>query len=172
MKTLLCWLLWLTATSSVIRANEAPLVTEGTVNAPVADVWALWTTSAGLRSWMAPLADIDLRIGGLMRVQYDPKGVLGDAKTVENRVLAYEPGRMLAIQVAKAPDDFPFRSSVGSMWTVLTFTPDGDGRTHLRIVGLGIGSDEPSKKMRSFFAQGNAYTLQLLQKRFSPPQTP
>ena len=35
------------------------------------------------------------------------------------------------------------------------------------MVGLGYGSDEESKKMRGFFAQGNAYTLKKMQEHFN-----
>lgn len=147
------------------RANES-VVTEGVVGAPVVAVWNAWTTAAGLKSWLAPHADIDLRIDGLMRSNYDPKGSLADPGTIENRILAYEPERMLTIRVAKAPDKFPFRSKVGDMWTVVYFQPLADGQTHLRIVGLGFGSDDESQRMKEFFNQGNAYTLAQLQKRF------
>ena len=139
---------------------------EGIVNAPVAAVWKAWTTSAGLESWMAPHADIDLRLDGQMRATYDPKGVLGDAGTIENRILAFEPERMLSIRVSKAPESFPFKGAIGKMWTVLYFQPTPEGKTKLRIVGLGFGSDEESQKMKAFFSQGNAYTLSELQKRF------
>jgi uncharacterized protein YndB with AHSA1/START domain len=134
------------------------------VNAPVSAVWRAWTTTAGLKSWLAPHADIDLRIDGLMRSNYDPKGTLGDQGTIENRVLAYEPERMLSIRVAKAPERFPFKAKVGEMWTVLYFSPTAEGGTKLRIVGLGFGKDEESQRMKEFFEQGNAYTLAQLQK--------
>lgn len=148
------------------RATES-IVTEGIVSAPVAAVWSAWSTTAGLKAWLAPHADIDLRIDGLMRANYDPSGSLGDPGTVENRVLAYEPERMLAIKVVKAPEKFPFRSKIADMWTVLYFLPTSDGRTALRIVGMGFGPDEESQKMKEFFRQGNTFTLAQLQKRFS-----
>lgn len=144
------------------------IVTEGVVSAPVAAVWNAWATTAGLTSWLAPHADIDLRVDGLMRSNYDPKGSLGDAGTIENRVLAYEPERMLSIKVVTAPEKFPFRSRIGDMWTVLYFQPTPDGKTTLRIVGLGFGPDAESQKMKAYFKEGNAYTLAQLQKRFPP----
>lgn len=147
------------------KANES-IVAEGIVNAPVTAVWSAWTTSAGLKAWLAPHADIDLRIDGLMRSNYDPKGSLGDPGTIENRVLAYEPERMLSIKVAKAPANFPFNARIVDMWTVLYFQPTADGKTALRIVGMGFGADDESQKMKQFFQQGNAYTLAQLQKRF------
>jgi hypothetical protein len=80
--------------------------------------------------------------------------------------LAYEPKRMLSIKVSKAPDNFPFKAKIGDMWTVLYFQPTPDGKTVLRIVGLGFGTDEESQKMKEFFRQGNDFTLTQLQKRF------
>lgn len=164
---LLTMLVSLSAGSVQAQMRES-IVTEGVVGAPVTAVWDAWATTPGLQSWLAPHADIDLRIDGLMRANYDPKGRLGDAGTIENRVLAYEPERMLSIKVAKTPEKFPFQSRIGDMWTVLYFQPTADGKTLLRIVGMGFGTDDESKKMRTFFEQGNAYTLAQLQKRFRP----
>ena len=143
------------------------IVTEGVVAAPVTTVWTAWTTTTGLKSWLAPNVDIDLRLDGLMRTNYDPKGSLGDPGTIENRVLSFEPEKMLSIRVAKAPDKFPFRTKIGEMWTVLYFEPTSDGKTLLRIVELGFGSDEESQRMKDYFKRGNAFTLSQLQKRFA-----
>lgn len=72
--------------ASIANSNASDsIVTEGVVSAPVAAVWNAWTTTAGLTSWMAPHADIDLRIDGRMRSNYDPKGSLGDPGTIENK---------------------------------------------------------------------------------------
>lgn len=160
-------LLSLVAWALPARALDS-IVTEGLVGAPVSAVWDAWTTTAGLKSWLAPHADIDLRIDGLMRTNYDPKGSLGDSGTIMNQILAFEPEKMLSIRVARAPERFPFKNKIGDMWTVLYFQPMPDGKTQLRIVGLGFGADEESQRMKDFFKQGNAFTLSQLQKRFAP----
>lgn len=165
MKPLLALLLVLSLAARSAGAADS-ITAEGIVNAPVTEVWKAWTTTAGLKAWVAPHVEIDLRLDGLMRTNYDPKGTLGDANTIENRILAYEPERMLAIRVAKAPESFPFKARAGEMWTVLYFQPTADGKTSVRIVGLGFGGDEESRKMKAFFEQGNAFTLSELQKRF------
>ena len=167
MKTLALLTLVVSLLAGTVQAGASEsIVTEGVVSAPVTAVWNACATTAGLKSWLAPHADIDLRIDGLMRSNYDKNGSLGDPGTIENRVLAYEPERMLSIKVEKAPEKFPFRSRIGSMWTVLYFQPTPDGKTTLRIVGMGFGLDPESQKMKEFFEQGNAYTLAQLQKRF------
>lgn len=143
------------------------IVSDITIEAPVEAVWAAWTTSDGLRAWLAPHAETDLRVGGSMRTNHKADGALGDPGTIENTILSFEPQRMLSIKVAKAPAGFPFPNAVRTMWTVLYFEPEGADRTRLRVVGLGFGPDEESQKMRAFFEKGNEFTLKQLQSHFS-----
>lgn len=153
---------------SVVHAqNGDALVHESIVDAPPDQVWAAFTTKSGLESWMAAHAEIEVKLGGAMKTQYDPKGRVDDAGAIENTILSYEPGRMLSFKVAKAPRSFPFPNAIKSMWTVVYFEPRGEKATRVRVASMGFGDDEESKKMREFFNRGNAYTLQLLQKRFA-----
>jgi uncharacterized protein YndB with AHSA1/START domain len=154
--------------SAYVRAQEVgPIAHEGIVEAPLDRVWTAFTTSEGLRSWLAPHAEIDLRVGGLMRTNYNPKGQLGDAETIENAILSFEPQRMISIKVAKAPANFPFPNAIRDMWTVVYFSAAGPNRTNVREVTLGFGSDQESQRMRAFFDQGNATTLSGLQRYFA-----
>jgi uncharacterized protein YndB with AHSA1/START domain len=146
-----------------------PLVNEAVIQAPVRDVWRMFTTGDGIQSWMAARADIDLRIGGLMRTRYAADGPLGDEKTIVNRVLSFEPERMLSIQVERPPADFRWKKAVASMWTVVHFQPVSDASTSVRIVGMGFDDTAESREMREFFAQGNAWTLEQLRKKFAAP---
>jgi uncharacterized protein YndB with AHSA1/START domain len=149
------------------RAEEvAPLVNEVTVNGPIDQVWAAYTTKAGLESWMAPHADVELKVGGYMKVQYGSQGTTDDAKAIVNTILSYEPMRMYSFKVAKAPEGFPFPTAIKSMWTVLYFEAQGEKATRVRGVCLGFTDDDESRKMREFFNRGNTITLQKLQKRF------
>lgn len=147
--------------------NVSPIVSEGIIEAPLDAVWAAWTTSEGLRSWLAPHAEIDLRVGGVMRTNYSAQGVLGDPQTIENTVLSFDPKTMLSIKVAKTPAGFPFPNAIQQMWTVLYFEETGPRRTQVRVVSLGFRPDEESQKMRAFFDRGNAVTMQQLQRHFS-----
>lgn len=144
------------------------LVHEGVVAAPVGEVWAAFTTGKGQESWMVAHSEVELKVGGRMRTHYDPKGVIGDPKTIENEVICYDPERMLSIRVTKPPEGFPFPNAVKGMWTVIYFEALSPRTTRVRFVGLGFGGDEESKKMRAFFDRGNAFTLRKLQERFAP----
>jgi uncharacterized protein YndB with AHSA1/START domain len=161
----LCVLLATLAGAAQVRAADSLLV-EGTIEAPLAAVWSALTTSEGLQSWMAPHAEIDLRIDGLMRANYRVEGSLGDRSTIVNQVLSFEPQRMLSTRVAQPPEGFPFPNAVRNMWTVIYFEPLADERTRLRVVSLGVGDDDESQRMRAFFEKGNAATLQKLQAKF------
>lgn len=144
-----------------------PLTHEGVVEAPLSEVWNVWATSEGLRLWMAPHAEIDLRVGGLMRANYNPDGELGDSQTIVNTVLSFEPQRMISIKVVKAPDGFPFPNAITQMWSVIYFTAVNKNRTAVREVSLGFQSDEESQRMREFFNRGNATSMSQLQRYFA-----
>jgi uncharacterized protein YndB with AHSA1/START domain len=141
-------------------------VNEGIINAPVAAVWNVWTSGEGYKAVGVAQADVDFRIGGLIRSHYSAKGVLGDEETIENRILAYEPLRMIAIRIERPPKSFPFKEAWKSAWTVVTLTDLGNNRTHLRVASMGYGTDEESLAMRKFFEAGNASTLKTLQVHF------
>ena len=88
--------------------DEKPLVHEAIINAPLDQVWAAYTTKAGLESWMVAHAEIDLKIGGKMKTRYDSKGTIDDSKAIENTILSYEPMRMLSFKVTCKVGRVPF----------------------------------------------------------------
>jgi uncharacterized protein YndB with AHSA1/START domain len=148
-------------------ADDVAFVNEGIVDAPVAEVWKIWSTSEGYKVLGPALAEVDLRVGGTIRSRYHPDGVLGDSETIENVILAYEPPTMMAIQIKKPPATFPFKEAWKKPWTVLTLVPLEDGRTLVRAASLGYGTDEESLAMRRFFEAGNQQTIATLQKHFA-----
>jgi len=153
--------------ASVRAQDVGPISHEGVVEGPLDRVWAAFTTSEGLRAWLAPHAEIDLRVGGLMRTNYNAQGQLGDLQTIENAILSFEPQRMISIKVARPPANFPFPTAIREMWTVMYFSATGPGQTHVREVTLGFTADPESQKMRAFFTQGNATTISQLQRHFA-----
>ncbi|MGV3590135.1 MAG: SRPBCC family protein [Gammaproteobacteria bacterium] len=153
--------------ASASWAQETPsFVNEGLVNAPVEEVWEIWTTGDGYKALGPALADVDLRVGGLIRSRYRPDGTLGDAETIENLIMAYEPPLMLAIRINKPPASFPFKDAWKTVWTVVTLTEAGDDQTLVRVASMGYGNDAESLAMRSFFENGNQLTIEQLQKHF------
>ena len=146
--------------------DTSACINEAVVNAPPSELWKVFTTPEGFKNLGVAKAEIDLRIGGLMRSHYDPKGVLGDEGTITNQIIAYEPLRMIAFRIHTPPKGFPFKEAWKSTWSVATFTDLGNGRTHVRLTGLGYDASDESQKMREFFQNGNGYVMKLLQSKF------
>lgn len=154
---------------TTVPTCEAPVLTEGVIQAPVAEVWRVFTTAEGFKKLGVAQCEIDFCIGGLIRTHYDPNGVLGDEGTIQNEILAYEPPRILSLRIHRPPKGFPFSESTWKRtWSVVTLTDLGDGRTHVRLAGMGYTDDDESRKMREFFEKENAWVMQHLQRQFDP----
>jgi uncharacterized protein YndB with AHSA1/START domain len=153
-------------------ADGVSFVNEGVVNAPVEEVWKVFSTSEGYKVLGTAQAEVDLKVGGTIRSRYGSDGPLGDPETIENVILAYEPPTMMALRIQKPPKTFPFKEAWKSTWTVLTLVPLDGGRTRVRAASLGFGTDEESVELRRFFEFGNQHTITNLQKHFDPsPKT-
>jgi uncharacterized protein YndB with AHSA1/START domain len=156
---------------STAQADELSFVNEGVVDAPVSEVWKVFSTSEGYKVLGPALAEVDLRVGGAIRSRYDANGTLGDAETIENTILAYEPPTMIAVRIAKTPASFPFKSAWKTTWTVITLSPVEGTKTHLRAASLGFGTDEESVAMRRFFEAGNQSVVDLVRRHFAAKST-
>jgi uncharacterized protein YndB with AHSA1/START domain len=157
---------------SAANADEVSFVNEGVVDAPVEEVWKILATSEGYKVLGPALAEVDLRVGGTIRSRYGADGTLGDAETIENTILAYEPPTMMAVRIAKTPASFPFENAWKSMWTVMTLVPVDGGKTLLRAASLGLGTDEESVAMRRFFEAGNQAVITNVQRHFATGSHP
>ncbi|HEY3519185.1 MAG TPA: SRPBCC domain-containing protein [Gammaproteobacteria bacterium] len=162
------FLLLLGACGAAHAADEPSFVNEGVIPAPIDEVWNVFATSEGYKALGPALAEVDLRIGGVIRSRYRADGVLGDAETIENVIVDYRAPVTMTIRIRKPPASFPFKEAWKSTWTVVALTPTGEG-THLRIASYGYGSDEESLAMRRFFEAGNQQTIDTLRRHFGTP---
>ena len=162
------FLMLLAACGAARAADEASFANEGIIPAPIDEVWKVFATSEGYRALGPALAEVDLRVGGVIRSRYRADGVLGDAETIENVIVDYRAPVMIAIRISKTPASFPFKEAWKNTWTVITLTPTDDG-THLRTTSYGYGADEESLAMRRFFERGNQQTIDTLRRHFGPP---
>jgi uncharacterized protein YndB with AHSA1/START domain len=160
------WVLAVCLLTSTPASAADPLVSEAVVNAPVDAVWSAWTTVDGIQSWMVAKTDIDLRVGGLWRTSYRHDGDLAGDGAIHHRILAFDPGRMLAFQTVKTPRDFPF-PGILTTWTVVYLEPVDAARTKVTVRMLGYGDDPAAVKMRAFFENGNQATVDALVKKFA-----
>ena len=143
-------------------------VTEGFVNAPVATVWQIFTTSEGYRATGADQAEVDLRLGGSIASRRGTSGSLGDPETRVDEILAYEPQRMLTLRNRQMPASDPHRDAVAGTWTVIYFTPSGDDMTHVRIVTLGFDDTAASQALCKATGEANRAMLDALARPYWP----
>ena len=150
------------ASGSDLRAENGREILEVEIDANIDDVWRAFTTTEGLKTWAAPLVEIDFRVGGKWRANYNEAGELGDETTIENTILSYDPKRMLSLKATKFPEGFPFIEAAKNTWSVFYFAAVSESRTKVTVVGLGYTDDEQSQRMRAFFALANKQPLDKL----------
>lgn len=160
-------LILLTTWCSTAWATESSS-TEGFINAPLAEVWRLFTSADGLRRAGAAQSEVDLKVGGTIRTHVDPNGRLGDERTLVQRILAFDPQRMLALRIEDAPADLPGGAAARDVWTVVYFTAAGADMTQVRIVGLGFTDEAPSQALRQHLDTTHRALLAQLAKPYWP----
>ncbi|GAA4044508.1 SRPBCC family protein [Parerythrobacter jejuensis] len=140
------------------------LIHEATIDAPVDAVWATLSTADGWKAWGPREAWFDFRIGGSIETSYVAGAAPGDAQNIQHRILAYVPERMIALEVIKVPEGAFEPGVLDGMWGVYELEPLENGKTRLRILGLGYKSDETSSRILEFFKSGNAYSIRMLEQ--------
>lgn len=135
------------------------------LDAPLDEVWAAFTTKEGLESWMVPNAEVDLRIGGAIRTNYQAEAEPEHPGTITHNILVVQDKRLLVARTdppANRPDFAKFRELRG-VWRFEALAPD---RTLVVLETVGWGTGEGWDQMRAFMRAGNAMTLQSLKRRF------
>jgi|GEM_PF-199219 len=165
------------------QAATRTVVAEKVVDAPVADVYAMWTTSEGLAKFFAPVAHVDPRVGGEYTIVFypdiDPIGAIYGTKGAH--VLAVEPNRRLVFEwttfVTKAlaghsappvvsteeRNETPLPTSVE-----ITFEPRGEHQTLIHLAHNGFRSSAKWDESYKYFQWAWPYVLDSLAKSVSP----
>jgi hypothetical protein len=134
-------------------------------------LFSSFTTGEGIvKAWGVAKAKVDFRVGGEIRTAYGPDTDLDSPKAIVNTILAYEPGRMLALK-STAPDGAPdwLRAICESGWWVIRLEPLAPDRTRYTETGMGFRDGPLYDKAYEFFKQGNEATLKHMQEAFAAP---
>ncbi len=115
------------------------IVAEVSVPAPLAEVWAAWTTEEGVRSFFAPECRIALRPGGAYEMFFDLDAEPGNRGGEEMVLLALQPPVMLSF-TWNAPPSLPeVRLQRTHVVVRLRETATGETLVTLRHDGWGEG---------------------------------
>jgi len=162
----------ITAAAAVLvlqaAASDRVLRTEAVVHAPVSEVWKAFTTKEGVQSWMVPVAEVDLRLGGTMKTNYNATAKIGDPGTIVHHILSYEPERMLTTRF-DAPEGAPQWAKLAqATWVVYRFEPVSARETRVVVSMMGWGEGPDWNDSYDHFQRGNEWEMQQLAKHFFP----
>ncbi|HEX8640378.1 MAG TPA: SRPBCC domain-containing protein [Allosphingosinicella sp.] len=127
-------------------------------------VWEAVSTAAGWTSWAVPVA---WDSGDILETSYSPDASPGDPSTIQQRIVARVPNRLLVFQTIKAPARFPHFETFRAVTHVLELEPEGEGRTRVRLTGAGYADTDAGRQLLQFFREGNRVSLDRLRRRFS-----
>jgi len=139
------------------------LTHEVVVDARPERVWDAISTAAGWTSWAVPVA---WSSGDVLETSYSTGASQGDPSTIQQRILARIPNRLLVFQTIKAPQRFPHFDTLRAVTHVLELEAEGEGRTRVRLTGAGYADTEPGRQLLGFFREGNRISLDRLRRRF------
>lgn len=140
---------------------------EAIIPATPHDVWTAFTTSEGLRSFVAPVVEIDFRIGGIWESSYNVNNPIGDSTNIQNEVIAFIPERMVAIRIKRTPPGFPNPEIASTLSTIIEFVPIDSIKTKVIVSMVGWKEKPEYEMVYQLFSRGNEYTLNSLLKRFT-----
>lgn len=144
--------------------------------APLADVWNLFATDAGVSSWMAPVGYVDLRTGGMIRTNYDACAQPEDDGWIENTIVNFVPDYMITLQANLEPQreaswmNETIYARRDSLYSVIAFEEVAADQTRVTIWGLGYGAGPEWETMLGFFTSGNEWTFAQLQRAVAGEQ--
>lgn len=145
--------------------NVRSFTKEVLVEAPVDQVYAVWTTAAGwARLYPAPSAShLDLAIGGRYEWLFD--GTVGSNRC---QVLSYLPNRMVSFSW-NAPPSHPTTREKRT-WVVVETSPEGPASTRVRLTHLGFGNGPQWEETYDYFDNAWDRVLARLQERLGPAE--
>jgi len=135
------------------------------VEAPTQEVWNAWTTVDGVKTFFAPDAVIDLRVGGEYSILFRPDKAPGERGADGMRILAIEPSERIVFEW-NAPPSFPDVRAARTRVTV-ALEPLGDGRTRVGLVHDRWQEGEQWRQAHDYFVSAWDVVLGRLQARFT-----
>lgn len=154
-------------TSYVTQYGEKVLQLSITVPININDTWNLFTTDEGLKKWIAPVAKIDMKIGGSIKTNYDPNKSLDDSTSIKLDIINYIEYEMLTLKV-NLNNSFPpeAKREDKNLQEILQFVKVDDNKTKIISSMVGWGQGTHWDKTYSFFEKGNEWTYKELLKLF------
>ena len=126
------------------------------VNVALDSVWNAYTTKKGWESWATAIAEIDFKVNGIIKTNYNKAGKIGDESTITLRILNFVPKRILTLQ-AELTKNFPefLKADEKDLYNVILFEEVSPSKTKVISYGIGYKNNEKYMSLMKFFIQGN-----------------
>jgi uncharacterized protein YndB with AHSA1/START domain len=143
--------------------RELVLIQEFTVNASIDSVWNAYTTKKGWESWAVPLAEIDLKVGGFIKTNYNKEGKIGDSTTIITHIINYVPKKLITLQ-AEITDNFPefMKKEAKDFYNVIYFDEVEKGKINVKSYGIGYKNNPKYLSLMEYFISANEKLLTTL----------
>jgi uncharacterized protein YndB with AHSA1/START domain len=136
---------------------------EATVSASIDEVWDAWTTLAGVKTFFAPKANVELAIGGAYEMLFNPEEPPGSQGGEGLKVLSFLPKSMLSFDW-NAPPEFPDIRGQRT-WVVVQFEAE-QGDVRVVLTHLGWQDGERWDQVYAYFEQAWTVIMTRLEYRF------
>lgn len=151
------------AATAAIGAERA-IDKEVVVAAPIESVWQAWTTRAGIRSFFAPDAEIDPRVGGAFHIHINPFAEPGMKGADDMRYMALQRPTMLSFDW-NAPPSLP-EVRAQRTFVVVRLAPLDAGSTRVTLHHTGWGTGGQWDDTYAYFDRAWGNVLGNLKKSF------
>ena len=154
-------------TSYITQYGEKVLQLSITVPINVKEAWKLFSTDEGLKKWIAPVAKIDMKMGGSIRTNYDQTKTVDDSTSIKLGIINYIEYEMLTLKV-NLNNSFPAEAKREdkNLQEIIQFIRVDDNKTKIISTMVGWGQGSQWDKAYSFFEKGNDWTYKEILKLF------
>lgn len=138
-----------------------------TVKAGIAEVWRAWTTTEGIKSFFAPDANVEARVGGAFQIYMDPFAPTGMKGADDMVFLAVQDKQMISF-TWNAPPSLPEARKQRTV-VIVRFVSRGEFLTDVTLKHVGWGepaADNEWGKAHDYFVKVWPNVLKNLKKRF------
>ncbi|MDH7448180.1 SRPBCC domain-containing protein [Aquimarina sp. 2201CG14-23] len=143
--------------------KELMLIQEFIVKVPLDAVWNAYTTKKGWESWAVAIAEVNFKINGTIRTNYNKNGKIGDSTTINLHVVNYIPKKLITLQ-AELTGNFPgfIKKDQKDLYNIIYFDPLTDKTTKITSYGIGYKNNPKYRSLMKFFISGNEMSYQQL----------
>ena len=150
--------------ATVAIGAERAIDKEVVVAAPIEAVWQAWTTRAGIRTFFAPDAEVDARVGGAFHIHINPFAEPGMKGADDMRYMALQPPTMLSFDW-NAPPSLP-EVRAQRTFVVVRLAPVDAKSTRVSLHHTGWGAGGQWDDTYAYFDRAWGNVLGNLKKSF------